>query len=45
MRAIIHRHCFFQLGVFIGIFKIRGIFKDYYLPMYNLYGILGYMYF
>jgi len=33
---------FFQLGVFIGIFKIRGIFKDYYLPMYNLYGILGF---
>jgi len=41
MRAIIHRNCFFQLVVFIGIFKIRSVFKDYYLPMYNLYGILG----
>jgi hypothetical protein len=33
---------FFSIRRFIGIFKIQGILKDYYPPMYNLPGILGY---
>jgi DNA-binding transcriptional regulator YbjK len=34
---------FFSIRRFIGIFKIQGILKDYYPPMYNLPGILGYL--